>query len=202
MLLPVSVIAAPPHKDTLPMNDVNVGSSTAKAPAFQPFYVFTDENSQQNHYAPSGWMGDTQDLKLTGSVQDDPRLGKSCLKIFYLAKGKKEWAGIYWQNPSNNWGTTRGGFDLRGARYVTFWARGEFGGEKISEIKVGGLTGKFSDSDTAWTGPLKLSKTWKQYRIDLKGKDMRYISGGFCFTVLKSDNPRGCAFYLDEMRYE
>ena len=182
--------------------EVGVNEGNNEKGKFKSFCVYTDEKSQQNHYYPSGWMGDTQDIKFTGAYQDNPKLGKTCLRITYLGTGPKEWAGIYWQNPANNWGTSKGGYDLRGARYLTFWARGEEGREKISEIKMGGITGKNPDSDIAWIGPLKLKKDWTQYRISLKKKDLRYISGGFCFTALKADNPHGCTFYLDEIRYE
>ncbi|MCL2390842.1 MAG: hypothetical protein FWC88_05395, partial [Endomicrobia bacterium] len=35
-----------------------------KAPAFKPFAVYVEYNSKENHFAPSGWMGDYGDLKL------------------------------------------------------------------------------------------------------------------------------------------
>lgn len=38
--------------------------------------------------------------------------------------------------------------------------------------------------------------------MDLKKKDMSYIAGGFAFVVNKADNPDGCIFYIDEVRYE
>jgi hypothetical protein len=176
-------------------------AATPHGPAFKPFYIYSDEKTQ-NHYYPSGWMGDTQDLKLSGAYQNDPRLGKTCLRVTYLAKGSKEWAGIYWQNPPNNWGTAKGGYNLSGAAYLTFWARGQDGGERINEFKIGGISGKYPDSDVAWIGPISLKKSWTQYRIKLEGKDLSYINGGFCFTLLRNDNPRGCTFYLNEMRYE
>jgi hypothetical protein len=179
----------------------DVVSPNVKA-EFKAFFVYTDEKSKQNHFYPSGWMGDTQDLKFSGAYQTNPVLGKTCLRVTYLAKGPKQWAGIYWQNPPNNWGTAKGGYDLRGASALTFWVRGEKGGEKISEFKIGGLTGKNPDSDVAWIGPINLKSDWTQYRIDLSKKDLRYINGGFCFTVLQGDNPKGCTFYLDEMKYE
>lgn len=171
------------------------------APAYKPFYVYSDEKTQ-NHYYPSGWMGDTQDLKLSGAYQNDPRLGKTCLRITYLAKGPKEWAGIYWQNPPNNWGAAKGGYNLRGASFVTFWAKGQNGGERINEVKIGGLTGKYPDSDVAWMGPISLQNEWTQYRLKLAKKDLSYIVGGFCFTLSRSDNPHGCTFYVTEIRYE
>lgn len=176
--------------------------SISTAPAFKPFYIYTDDGARENHYAPTGWMGDTGDIKFTGAYVGDVKLGKTCLKIVYTAKGPKEWMGIYWQQPANNWGEKKGGYDLRGAKALTFWARGENGGERISEIKMGGITGKYPDSDIAWIGPVKLTKEWKQYRISLKGKDLSYIAGGFCVTALKVDNPHGCTFYIDEIRYE
>ncbi len=165
-------------------------------------YVYTDDRSEKNHFSPSGWMGDVQDLKFSGSYQKNPRVGRSCLRITYLAKGPKQWAGIYWQNPANNWGNVKGGYDLHQATALTFWARGEQGGEKIAEFKLGGLTGKNADSDVASIGPVKLKKDWTQYRIDVRDRNLQYISGGFCFTVLARDNPSGCTFYLDEIRYE
>ncbi len=165
-------------------------------------YVYTNDNSKANRFSPSGWMGDSMDLKFSGSYQINPSSGTSCLRISYLARGEKGWAGVYWQNPANNWGDRKGGYDLSGAKAVTFWARGEEASVKIAEFKLGGITGRYSDSDVAWIGPVKLKKKWKKYRIPLKGKDLSYINGGFCFVVLKSDNPRGCTFYLDEIRYE
>lgn len=166
------------------------------------FYIYTDDNSRDNHYVPSGWMGDTQDIKFTGSYQENPMSGTTCLRVTYLARGQKQWAGIYWQRPANNWGERKGGYDLSGASELTFWLRGEKGGEKISEFKAGGITGKYSDSDIGWHGPVKLTRVWERYSIPLKGKDLRYINGGFCFIMLASDNPQGCTFFIDEIRYE
>ena len=62
--------------------------------------------------------------------------------------------------------------------------------------------GEYSDSDTAGIGPVKLTKEWKQYTIDLTGKDLSYILGGFCWAASLDMNPEGMIFYLDEIRYE
>jgi len=166
------------------------------------FYVYSSKEPQANHYFPSGIMGDTGDIGLSGGYIPTPSGGKACLRITYKPKGAREWAGIYWQNPPNNWGEVEGGYDLEGVEKLTFWAKGEKGREKIALFKIGGITGRYNDSDSASIGPVKLSKKWKQYTINLEGKDLHYISGGFCLTVRKQDNPRGCTFYLDEIRYE
>ena len=166
------------------------------------FYVYSSKYPKENHYSPSGIMGDTGDIGLSGGYIPTPSGGKACLRITYEPKGAKGWAGIYWQNPPNNWGEVEGGYNLEGVDRLTFWAKGEKGGEKIALFKIGGITGRYNDSDSASTGPLKLSKEWKQYTISLKRKDLHYISGGFCFTVGREDSPSGCTFYLDEIRYE
>ncbi|KPK97001.1 MAG: hypothetical protein AMJ95_11445 [Omnitrophica WOR_2 bacterium SM23_72] len=169
-----------------------------------PFSVYSDRSSLKNHYIPSGWMGDYGDIKYDQASKENPYLGDSCIKIIYNGKAAQgaRWAGIYWQNPANNWGTQDGGFNLSKATKFTFWARGQKGGERIEEFKVGGIMGEYSDSDSATIGPVILNKTWTQYTIDLKGKDMSYISGGFCWATNIDNNPEGATFYLDEMRYE
>jgi hypothetical protein len=172
-----------------------------------PFYVYADLSSLDNHFIPSGWMPATaaQDLKVKVNWQDDPFSGDSCIKIGYKNNSGTRWAGMYWQNPANNWGEISGaGFDLRGAKKVTFWARGEEGGEIINEFKVGGISsGEYIDSDSASIGPVRLTKDWKKYEIDLRGKDLSYIIGGFCWaTNIDVNDPEGIVFYLDEIRYE
>ena len=47
-----------------------------------------------------------------------------------------------------------------------------------------------------------LTQEWKQYEIDLSGKDLSYISGGFCWATNLDVNPDGVVFYLDDIKYE
>ena len=170
-----------------------------------PFYVYSDSRSASNHFIPSGWMPNAatgKDLKFEAASKEDPYLGDTCMKIQYQDVSGNRWAGIYWQNPANNWGNVDGGFDLSKAAKLTFWARGAKGGERIEEFKAGGIMGEYSDSDVASIGPVILNKDWTQYTIDLKGKDMSYISGGFCWATNVDVNPDGVTFYLDEIKYE
>jgi len=171
---------------------------------FKAFPVYTDKGSVSNHFIPSGWMGDSQDLTFNDAFMENTHSGKTCIKIVYSpnASGGNRWAGMYWQNPANNWGNKNGGFDLTGAKKLTFWAKGEKGGERIEEFKLGGITGDYPDSDVAGIGPVFLTKEWKQYSIDLGGKDISYISGGFCWATNLDINPNGCTFYLDDIVYE
>ena len=104
--------------------------------------------------------------------------------------------------PANNWGEKPGGFDLSSFKRVTFWARGEEGGEKIAEFKVGGITGEHGDSDSASIGPVTLTHDWKKYTIDLADKNLSHIVGGFCWSASRDDNPSGFTLFLDEVRFE
>lgn len=167
------------------------------------FYIYADKGSRENHFAPSGWMGDYGDLKLNDNETVDCEDGRSCVKWTYSAKGAQgaNWAGAFWQQPPNNWGDKPGGFDLTGMKRLTFWAKSP-DGAKIAEFKVGGITGEHGDSDSQTIGPVTVSKDWQKYTIDLASKDLSHIVGGFCFSASRDDNPNGYTLYLDEIRFE
>jgi len=169
-----------------------------------PFYIYADRSTIVNHFIPSGYMGDYGDIKYDGASKEDAYLGDTCIKITYNGKAAQgaRWAGIFWQNPANNWGSVDAGYDLSKATKLTFWARGVKGGERIEEFKVGGIMGEFSDSDSSAVGPVILNKEWTQYTIDLKGKDMSYVIGGFAWSANADNNPEGATFYLDEIKFE
>jgi hypothetical protein len=187
------------------------------------FYVFTEKGSRQNHYVPSGWMGDFGDLKINngwtkgvgkpaGAAKAPAKKGaapekdETCLQITYSAERKQGagWAGIYWQHPANNWGDKRGGYNLTGYKKLTFWARGEKGGETVDKFYMGGITGQTEEGDTdeASVSPVQLTKDWKQYSVDLTGLDLSHIIGGFGFAANADSNPDGFTLYVDEIRYE
>ena len=157
------------------------------------------------YFIPSGWMGDYGDIEYDEACSNNPHSGTTCIRITYSPSGSNEWAGIYWQYPEGNWGD-QPGWNLHGATKLTFWARGDTGGEK-AEFKVGGIktAGKpYSDSiyPAVSTGVLSLSTSWQQYTIDLSGKDMSNVIGGFCWVTNKTGNPDGATIYIDDMVYE
>jgi len=116
------------------------------------------------------------------------------------------WAGVYWQDPASNWGDRPGGYDLTGARALTFWARGQEGGEKIS-FKIGGIgcdSAPYPDS----LCPVRvidvpdLLNTWQLYTVPLSaGTELSGLVGGFMWAASKHDNPNGATFYLDDIQY-
>ena len=171
---------------------------------FKKFNVYSDKTARDNHYIPSGWMGDYGDIKVDTGCKDVPHSGTTCIKVTYTGEQKQGagWAGVYWQNPANNWGTQPGGFDLTGAKKLVFWAKGAKGEENIAEFKMGGITGEYGDSDSAGLTEVVLTPEWNEYTIDLTGKDLTSIAGGFCWVANTSSNPDGFIIYLDDISYE
>jgi hypothetical protein len=171
---------------------------------FKIFNVYTDAKALDNHYSPSGMMGDTWDIFVDEKSTTRPHSGASCIKVVYNKKASlgARWAGVYWQDPKANWGSIPGGFNLTGAKQLTFWARGEKGDEKIAQFKVGGMSAQYGDSDSASISNEILTTDWQKFTIDLAGKDLSVICGGFCFTANLDNNPEGAAFYLDDIRFE
>ncbi len=169
------------------------------------FWIYKDAKSTQNHFYPSGWMGDYGDLKIKVTCTENPHSGSTCIQWKYSAKGANGagWAGAYWQKYADNFGRmSSNGFDLTGYKRLKFWVRGENGSEMFTEFKVGGITGEYPDTSCVSIGPVKLSKEWKEYEINLEGKDLTRIMGGFCWVATAKDNPTGFVFYLDDIRFE
>lgn len=150
-------------------------------------------------YAPSGYMGNAGAIRMDATSPDDPHTGQTCLKAVYTAGDS--WGGVVWQNPANDWGDLPGGWDLTGAKKITFWARGAKGGEVVSFSF--GLIAKdktFHDSATGRLDRVTLTPDWKPYTIDLAGLDLSRIKTGFAWVVAGSGT--GITFYLDDIRYE
>lgn len=159
-------------------------------------------------YTASGWMGDGKEgkkyVQLLTQSKDNPKSPPTCIKISY-ALGPEGWAGIYWLNKPDNWGDKEGD-DLGGKAFkkVTFYARGERGGEVV-EFKAGGVDGtgkKFKDSFEVSTGKVRLEKDWKKYELKVEGKTLSSVIGLFCWVAADTDNPDGLTFFLDDIQYE
>lgn len=149
-------------------------------------------------YIPSGWMGNQAAIAYEDNWTANPHSGPTCLKLVY--KAKDQWAGIIWQHPANDWGDQPGGYNLTGATKLTWWARGEAGGEKVKFV-FGVIAADKPHHDTA-KGELEvtLTKEWIQYSIDLTNKDLTRIKTGFGWSVGGQGKP--LTFYVDDVRYE
>jgi exo-beta-1,3-glucanase (GH17 family) len=180
-----------------------------------PFYIYADLDAENNHFSPVGYMGDIGDIHINTAYETYPHSGKTAIQIKYEAKGKApnscsysppcKWAGVYWQEPPNNWGNNavfkNYGYNLENYSRFTFWARAEQ--NTTIEFKVGGISGDYGDSLKYPQGIIAtLSPQWKQYEIDLTDEDLSHIIGGFLWVSDWRTNPDGVTFYLDDMRFE
>lgn len=162
-----------------------------------PFVLF-GEGQEGLPFVWSGWMGKHDAIGMDEKSSIQPKEGQHCMKLEF--RSPDNFGGIIWQAPANDWGDKPGGFDLTGAKKITFWARGENGGEKVDFV-MGVLKDKpFSDSANAEKKGVELTKEWKQYEIDLADMDLTHIKTGFGWVVGGQGKP--VTFYLDEIRYE
>lgn len=184
----------------LPLNVT--GGAAAPPPAARkaslPLTVY-GEGGGDAPYAPAGYMGNAAAIKLDEASTVMPHRGKTCLKVTYTANDN--WGGVVWQSPANDWGDQPGGWNLNGAKNLTFWARGAQGGEKVAFLfGLIGIDKTYHDSATGKQEGVVLTKDWKQYSIDLTGKDLSQIKTGFAWTLASTGQP--ITFYLDDVKYE
>ncbi len=163
-----------------------------------PLVVYSEGTNDQA-YIPAGWMGDTKSMKVEPSWTDSPHSGKTCMRCDFTAD--KGWGGVVWQNPAQDWGDRAGGFDLTGAKKLTFWARGEKGGEVV-DFKFGilGREKKFFDTGKGGLERVTLTRDWKQYEINISNQDLTRIKTGFEWNLASSGQP--ITFYLDDVQWE
>jgi len=186
-------------------------------PSGSAFYIYLDYGQRLvNHFKPSGFMGDTGDLHLDENWTINPRSGKTSIHVTYSPEGRGphkcdysgpcNWAGVYWQEPPNNWGGDEfkgRGFNLSGYKFLRFVAKAN---EAIEvEFKVGGIGPKECCGDSLKYPRIikaNITPNWSEFQIDLRGADLHYVIGGFAFSLSKDDYPSGVSFDLDDIRFE
>lgn len=161
-----------------------------------PFYVYQDDHDMP--YQPSAYMGNYGAIEVDTSFKGEPYTGETSIKIRYTARDN--WYGVGFVDPANDWGTILGGYDLSGAKTLSFWAKTS---ESKLAVKAGfGLIG--SDKpypDTAKkTEGLVLTPKWKKYTIKTKKLDLSCIRSGF--IIFSNGNGFPHDIYLDDIVFE
>ncbi|MEM9172691.1 MAG: glycoside hydrolase family 2 TIM barrel-domain containing protein [Pseudomonadota bacterium] len=194
-----------PYRIFYTVYDEAGGAATANVPILvkgkprtpMPFPVY-DDGFEAMPWVPSGWMGDTAKLSVDGESTEQVYSGQHSIRM--RLEGPFGWAGVAWQHPANNWGTQDGGFDLTGATALEFWARGEYGGEKIGYgVGIIGKDQNFPDSAVVKREGVTLTREWQRYRVPLKRADLSEIRTGFFITLEGRRTP--ITVYLDQIRY-
>lgn len=185
------------------------------------FPVYDDVSSAGNHF--HAWAkipNAAAAVSISGASTQAPHTGATAIRAEFHNTTGLNFGGFYFLNgllragqtaPSENFGEApNAGIDLTGANALSFWARGEVGGERI-EFFMGGVgrnsqsgqpTAPFPDSTPVVRRIVTLGSTWQRYVIDLTGKDLSYVLGGFGWLASADFNPTGAVFYIDDIQYE
>ena len=163
-----------------------------------PLIVYGDE-TDKSPYAPSGYMGNVDAIRMTLDSPDQPRSGATCLKAEYTAGDG--WGGVLWQSPANDWDAELpGGLDMTGATALEFWARGARGGEVVNFVfGVVKGPGPYADTAEASLNGTRLTTEWNRYRLPLKGADLSRIKTAFGWSLAGQGAP--VTFYIDDIRF-
>lgn len=203
----IAVVAAFKHASS--------SADQAPSPAARTFYVYRDAASPENHFRPTGYMGDCGDIEIQEADEESPYRGQTSVRIRYLAQGKGphacpyqppcRWAGVYWQHPPNNFGKDAkfkgAGYNLAGYRRLRFAARADR--PVRIEFTVGGIDERYGDSLREGRRLVaQVGRDWQEFEVDLVGADLKHIIGGFAWSVNRTNAPEGVAFWLDEIRFE
>ena len=151
-------------------------------------------------YVATGFMGDLEALDIDAAWTDNPRSGPTCLRVRYTKP--TGWAGLAWLDPQDDWGQRPGGLALHGATRLSWWGRSDIDGLEL-KVGYGLLLQDQAYYDSAREQRVFLmTKKWKQYVFDLRGKNLDRIKNAFYF-VLEAPAPSGPrSFYLDDVRFE
>ena len=171
------------------------------------YYIWQNEEVP-GIFVPSGWMPDGEGLSQATSEKESPHSGPHCVRL-YCQLTRKPWVGIYFllagewepQEPFNLFDALEA--EKGDAIKCRFWARSA--DEAVVQFKIGGVTkGKIKDSlifpvATKW---IKLGPEWKMYEVDITGKDVRSLVGGFMWVCDRQHNKaRDLSFDLDDIYF-
>ncbi len=178
------------------------------------FWVYRD--TFLNSWIPGNWMP-AESAKIIRvfdpACADQPKSGTSCLHVRIEEWSQPYWAGVACAVPNPEdvdkpyWGETEaGGWDLRGAKRVVFWARSP--SQSRIQFKACIMGDKpYGDSQKrpAATSYITLTPDWQEYSIDVGNADLSRVVTGFCFVTSRdaqSEPNKAIDFYLDEIYWE
>ncbi|MDR1440915.1 MAG: hypothetical protein LBJ02_00730 [Bifidobacteriaceae bacterium] len=198
---------------------------TADGPEADPaaredlLWVYLDREDGLNHFRERSFMGDNYDSVPEMDEAAEAHSGTSGIAA-ELDTAAHTWGGYMFLNGSPeaesdageaNGSGTPAGVDLTGAEKLTFYAKGESGGEQVEFFTAGfgweeGLkTAENADSaDKITLGTVGLTKDWQEYEISLADADLSSIACGFAWVVTRDSNPGTgtVRFYMDDISFQ
>jgi hypothetical protein len=162
-------------------------------------FVLYDECANPPPFTLDNWLGSQKAIYQDPCWEEQPQSGETCIQVKFNDVGR--WGGGAWLAPQGNWGDHPPLYDLSNAERLTFWARGEDGGEVV-EFSVGlvALDKQYRDSVYKTTGKIVLDQEWKEYEIDLRGRDLSSVITAFSWALPMQR--RRSTFYIDNVRFK
>lgn len=191
----------------------------------EKFWVYQDVNSPNNHFSERAkmWGGNgSGNVEMNECWTDNPHSGSTCIRCSFTTVNIPYWGGFFFQNgvwlngkssQEFNWGLYKdAGYDLTGATRLSFWARGEKGGERIKFFILGiGWRGSFINADNPdsdyerTTQYIPLNKEWTLHEINLEDADLSYVLDGFGWVGGSASTESGIqpvTFYVDDIWFD
>jgi hypothetical protein len=186
--------------------------------------VYEDVDSPGNHFfARAQFPDETSPVHMDERYVVGVHSGATAIRATFSPTIAGQFGGFTFQNgilvgndtkPGLNFGTVDGGYNLQGATTLTFWARGEFGGERVAFFMGGVGRDQFTGQpepgkdfpDSALRTPAQgitylLTNKWKKFTINLAARNLQKVLGGFGWGAGTAENPNGATFYLDDIQY-
>jgi len=185
-------------------------------------HVYQDVSSAGNHFHERGLFigegGTILSVGIDGSFSQLRHSGATSTRFSLQRVAANNYGGFVFLNgtldlcetrPSLNFGTVENaGVDLTGAIALTFFARGETGGERV-QFFMGGVGHRdfapFPDSALETKIDVILTDEWQQFTIPLAGRsDLGGVLGGFGWVASAGENlsfPDQIVFFVDEIQY-
>ena len=206
------------------------------------FPIYDDVSAAGNHFNKYAIIKNVakqstiENVSVTGAWKINPHSGATCLKFSFTPDKTipNDFGGYFLMNgvltthnppergdtlePQVNFGEIpKAGLDIIGAKRLTFYAKGDKGGENI-KFMFGGVGWNpdtnqridktpYPDSAHPPGVLLTLTNQWKLYSIDLTGLDTSYVLGGFGWSADALRNPTtiinpSIVFYVDDINIE
>ena len=161
-----------------------------------PFKVY--EDGGELPYAMSAYMGNYAAIEVDLNHTKHVHSGQSAIKIRY--NSKNDWYGVGFVNPANDWGDILGGYDVSGAKTMSFWAKASY-----DQLKVTAGYGLIKEDKTYPDTSIKhrelmLTDQWTQYTIKIKKADLSCIRSGF--VLFSAGEGLSHTIYIDDIVFE
>ena len=143
-------------------------------------------------------MGNYEAIEVNLKYSKEAHRGDACIEIGYNAR--ENWYGVAFVDPANDWGDILGGYDIRGAKKFSFWAKANDTNVKAT-IGLGLIENDKPFPDSAKKSiEIVLTQEWKRYSFSTKKLDLSCIRSGFVLFSSSTGFPH--KIYIDDVVFE